>query len=301
VRRLVDWRGQTLKSVGPGVPVEIIGLSDVAEAGEVVERASSPKAARQIADERSLATREDKHAASSRAVLSDIFRQFQEGAQKQLSIVLKADVWGSLQAMRQALYELNDELDEVEIDIIHGAVGEVSESDVLLAVAARAIVIGFHVGADANARAMAESEGVDLRLYKVIYEAIEDIRDAMHGMLEPVYEDVIIGRAEVIAIFRISRIGVIAGCRVTEGRLERGAQIRVSRGDEQTYEGRLDSLKHVNEDMAAIEVGTECGIASEGFRGWKVGDTVECHRQVEVPRKLRPAREARAAVGAARG
>jgi translation initiation factor IF-2 len=296
VRRLGDWRGRALKSVGPGVPVEIVGLSDVPEAGEVVERASSPRAARQIADERQLATREDKLAASSRTVLSDLFRQFQEGAPKQLSIVLKADVWGSLQAMRQALYELNDELDEVEIEIIHGAVGEVTESDVLLAVAANAIVLGFHVGADTNARVLAESEGVDLRQYHVIYEAIEDIRDAMHGMLEPVYEDVTIGRAEVLATFKISRIGVIAGCLVQEGRVERGAEIRVRRGEELIYEGRLDSLRHVNEDLATVEAGTECGIASEGFRGWKVGDLIEAHRQVEVPRKLRTAD---AAVGAA--
>jgi len=300
VRQLSDWRGKSVKSVGPGTPLEIVGLSDVPESGEVVELASSPKAARVLAEERTLATREDRLAASSRTILSDLFRQFQEGAPKQLSIVLKADVWGSLQAMRQALYELNDELDEVEIEIIHGVVGEVNESDILLAMAAKAIVLGFHVGADANARTMAENEGVDLRLYNVIYEAIEDIRDAMYGMLEPVYEDVVIGRAEVLATFKISRIGVIAGSLVTEGRVERGADIRVLRGEEVIYEGRLDSLKHVNEEMSAIEVGTECGIASEGFRGWKVGDVIECHRQVEVPRKLRSATEAGASVGAAR-
>ena len=137
---------------------------------------------------------------------------------------------------------------------------------------------------------------MDLRQYHVIYEAIEDIRDAMHGMLEPVYEDVTIGRAEVLATFKISRIGVIAGCLVQEGRVERGAEIRVRRGEELIYEGRLDSLRHVNEDLATVEAGTECGIASEGFRGWKVGDLIEAHRQVEVPRKLRTAD---AAVGAA--
>ena len=299
VRRLSDWRGKSVKSVGPGTAVKIVGLSDVPESGEVVELASSPRAARVLAEERTLATREDRLAASSRTILSDLFRQFQEGAPKQLSIVLKADVWGSLQAMRQALYEVNDELDEVEIDIIHGVVGEVNESDILLAMAANAIVLGFHVGADASARILAENEGVDLRLYNVIYEAIEDIRDAMHGMLEPVYEDVVIGRAEVLATFKISRIGVIAGSLVTEGRVERGADIRVLRGEEVIYEGRLDSLKHINEEMSAVEVGTECGIASEGFRGWKVGDVIECHRQVEVPRKLRTASDTSASVGAA--
>ncbi|MBM3499394.1 MAG: translation initiation factor IF-2, partial [Armatimonadetes bacterium] len=279
--------------------VEIIGLSGVPESGEVVEKASSLKVAREIASERKEAIRDDRLAASDRTSLSELFRQFQEGAPKELNVVLKADVWGSLQAMRQALYELNEELDEVEVNVIHDAVGEVSESDVLLAVAADAIVLGFHVEADPQARAMADNENVDVRTFNVIYEAIDEIRAAMHGMLDPIFEDRTLGHAEVLQTFRISRVGVIAGCLVTEGRIERGAEMRVYRENELIYQGRIDSLKHVAEDVRSIDVGSECGIATPDFRGWKIGDTIECHRQVEIPRRLPAARDARpSSVGA---
>jgi translation initiation factor IF-2 len=300
VRRINDWRGKMIKDeVGPGRAVQLIGLSGVPESGEIVEKASSQKVAREIAAERSQAIREDRLASTDRASLSELFRQFQEGAPKELNIVLKADVWGSLQAMRQALYELNEELEEVEVNIIHDAVGDVSESDVLLAVASEAIVLGFHVDADTQARAMADNEGVDIRTFNVIYEAIDEIRAAMHGMLDPIFEDRMLGRAEVLQIFRISRVGVIAGCLVTEGRVERGAEMRVSRDGEVIYEGRIDSLKHVAEDVRSIDVGSECGIATPDFRGWKAGDTIECHKQVEIPRRLPAARDARpSSVGA---
>jgi len=294
VRRLNDWRGKTIKEdVGPGRPVEIIGLSGVPESGEIVEKASSLKVARELAAEREEAIREDRLSMSGRTTLSELFRQFQEGAPKELNVVLKADVWGSLQAMRQALYELNEELEEVEVNIIHSAVGEVSESDVLLAVAAEAIVLGFHVDADAQARTLAENEGVDVRTFNVIYEAIDEIRAAMHGMLEPIYEDRVLGRAEVLQTFRISRIGVVAGCIVSEGRIERGADMRVLREEELIYEGRIESLKHVAEDVSSVDVGTECGIATSDYRGWKIGDIIEAHRQVEIPRRMPSPRDAR--------
>ena len=294
VRRLNDWRGKMIREdVGPGRPVRVIGLSGVPESGEIVEKASSLKVARELAAERQEAIREDRLATSGRTTLSELFRQFQEGAPKELNVVLKADVWGSLQAMRQALYELNEELEEVEVNVIHDAVGEVSESDVLLAVASEAIVLGFHVDADAQARAMAENEGVDVRTFNVIYEAIDEIRAAMHGMLDPIYEDRVLGRAEVLQTFRISRIGVIAGSIVTEGRVERGADMRVHRENELIYEGRIESLRHLAEDVSSVDVGTECGIASSDYRGWKIGDIVECHRQVEIPRRLPSPRDAR--------
>jgi translation initiation factor IF-2 len=294
VRRLNDWRGKMIKEeVGPGRPVEVIGLSGVPESGEIVEKASSLKVARDLAAERQEAIREDRLSSSGRTTLSELFRQFQEGAPKELNVVLKADVWGSLQAMRQALYELNEELEEVEVNVIHQAVGEVSESDVLLAVASEAIVLGFHVDADAQARAMAENEGVDVRTFNVIYEAIDEIRAAMHGMLDPIYEDRVLGHAEVLQIFRISRIGVVAGCIVTEGRVERGADMRAYREEELIFEGRIESLKHLAEDVSTVDVGTECGIASSDFRGWKIGDTIECHRQVEIPRRLPSPRDSR--------
>lgn len=286
VRGLTDWRGKRLKSVGPGHPVEIVGLSDVPEAGEVAESASSMKAARQIGLEREDAVRQDRLSAAGGSVLSELFRQFQEGDRKQLNVVLKADVWGSLQAVRQALYELNDELEEIDLEIVHGAVGEVSESDVLLAKASDAIVLGFHVSADANAQAVAENEDVEIRLYTVIYEAIQEMRALMHGMLEPIYEDVTIGRAEVLDTFRVARFGTVAGCLVTEGRIEAGADLRLYRDGELIREGRIDSLRHLTEDVDSVDTGTECGIATAGFRAWKVGDIIEAHRQVEVPRKL---------------
>ncbi len=286
VRGLTDWRGKGLKSVGPGRPVEIVGLSDVPEAGEIAELASSMKAARQIAAERQDAIRQDRLAPPSGAGLAELFRQFQEGQRKQLPIVLKADVWGSLQAVRQALYELNDELEEVVVAIVHDAVGEVSESDVLLAKASGAVVLGFHVGADSNAETLADNEDVEVRLYTVIYEALQEMRALMHGLLEPIYEDVTIGQAEVLDTFRIARFGTVAGCVVTEGRIEAGADLRLLRDDELIREGRIDSLRHLTEDVDSVEAGTECGIATTGFRGWKVGDVIEAHHQVEIPRKL---------------
>ncbi len=286
VRGLTDWRGKQLKSIGPGHPVEIVGLSDVPEAGEIAEAASSVKAARQIGMEREDAIRQDRLSVASGSTLSELFRQFQEGDRKQLNVVLKADVWGSLQAVRQALYELNDELEEIDVEIVHDAVGEVSESDVLLARASEAIVLGFHVGADANAEAVADNEEVEIRLYTVIYEAIQEMRALMHGMLEPIYEDVTIGRAEVLDTFRVARFGTVAGCLVTEGRIEVGADLRLYRDDELVREGRIDSLRHHTEDVDSVDAGMECGIATTGFRAWKVGDVIEAHREVEVPRKL---------------
>lgn len=294
VRRINDWRGRPVTGeVGPGRPVQIVGLSAVPESGDIIEKASSLKVAREIAAEREEAMRNDRLATTTRSTLGELLRQFQEGGRKELNIVLKTDVWGSLQAMRQALYELNEELEEVEVNIIHEAVGEISESDVLLAMAANALVLGFHVDADPQARAMAESEGVDIRTFRVIYEAIDEIRAAMHGMLEPIYEDRVLGRAEVLQTFRISRVGVVAGCLVTEGRVERGAEMRVLREGEVVYEGRIESLRHLTEDVEAVEAGTECGIATTEYRGWKIGDVIECHRQVEIPRRLPSPHDAR--------
>jgi translation initiation factor IF-2 len=286
VRGLTDWRGKRLQSMGPGHPVEIVGLSDVPEAGEVAEAASSMKAARQIGVEREDAMRQDRLASSDASTLSELFRQFQEGDRSQLNIVLKADVWGSLQAVRQALYELNEELDEVDVEIVHDAVGDVSESDVLLAKASGAVVLGFHVEADTNAEAVADSEDVELRLYSVIYEALQEMRAIMHGMLEPIFEDVTLGQAEVLDTFRVGRYGTVAGCLVNEGQIEVGADMRLYRDGELIREGRIDSLRHHTEDVESVDAGMECGIATIGFRGWKVGDVIEAHREVEVPRKL---------------
>ncbi|MGQ9732810.1 MAG: translation initiation factor IF-2 [Candidatus Zipacnadales bacterium] len=293
VRRLNDWRGKQVQQMGPGHPVEIIGLSDVPESGEVCEVASSLKTARQIALERQAAIREDRIAATSHSAFSELFRQLQKQGPKELNVVLKADVWGSLQAMRQALYELGEELEEIDVNIIHSAVGEISESDVLLAMAAEALVLGFHVEADPQARAIADNEGVNIRTFNVIYEAIDEIRAAMYGMLEPIYEDRVLGRAEVLQTFRISRVGIVAGCLVTEGYIERGAEMRVFRDGELIYEGRIDSLRHLQDAVPRIDAGNECGIATLEWRGWKEGDIIEVHKQVEVPRKLPSSKDTR--------
>ena len=302
VRRINDWRGKSIKgTVGPGRAVEIIGLSQVPDAGDIVEKASSAKAARQFATERQEALRDEKLATSHPGGLAELFKQFQEGGAKDLNLVIKADVWGSLQAMRQAMFDLNDELEEVDINIIHDAVGDVSESDVLLAVASNGMVIGFQVSADANARSVADSERIDIRTYNVIYEALDEIRAAMHGMLDPVYEEQFLGRAEVLQVFKSSSAGVIAGCVVTEGHVEINADMRVHRGDEVVYEGRLRSLRHVAQDVSSIDVGTECGIATPAFRQWAEGDIIEASKQVEVPRKIPAPTDARpTSVGAGR-
>ncbi len=293
VRRLNDWRGKMIKGIGPGHPVQAIGLSNVVEAGEVIEVASSAKASRQLAEERAEALRDERLESSKPGGLADLFRQFTQGDRKDLNLIIKTDVWGSLQAMRQAMYELNEELEEVDITIIHDAVGDVSESDVLLAVASSAMVIGFHVEADANARSMAGGEGIDIRIYDIIYEALDEIRAAMHGMLDPVFEEQIIGHAEVLQVFKSSQAGVIAGCRVSDGRLERGADMRVTRGSELVYEGRIDSLRHLANDVREIDAPSECGVATHDHRRWAEGDIIEAHLQVEVPRRMPAPTDAR--------
>ena len=292
VKRMADWQDRTLREVEPGRPVQVVGLSEVPDAGEIVEQASSLKAGRQLAQERQTAEREDRMEVRRGIALSEIFRQLQDSAVKQLNLVVKADVWGSVQAVSQSLLQLNDELDEVTVNVVHSGVGEVSESDVLLAVASEGIVIGFHVGADAMARQTAEAEHVELRFYTVIYECIEDVREAMYGELEPVFEEIVLGRAEVRMLFRISRLGVIAGCMVTEGYLERGAPMRVLREGEVVFEGTMDSLRHIKDDVRRVEAGTECGVSNRGFRAWQEGDIIECRGVVEVPRERRPSGDA---------
>ena len=288
VKRMADWQGRPLREVEAGRPVEVVGLSEVPEAGEIVEKASSLKAARQLAEERQVAEREDRLEARRGILLSEIFRQLQDGTFKQLNLVVKADVWGSVQAVSQSLRQLNEELDEVTVNIVHSGVGEISESDVLLAVASDGLVIGFHVEADAMARQTADAEHVELRFYNVIYECIEDVREAMYGELEPVFEEIVLGRAQVRTLFRISRIGVVAGCMVTEGYLERGAPMRALREGEVVFEGTMDSLRHIKDDVRRVDAGTECGVSNRSFRGWQEGDIIECRGLVEVPRERRP-------------
>jgi translation initiation factor IF-2 len=218
----------------------------------------------------------------SRMSLDALFGQIQDGSVKELELVVKADVQGSVEAVRQSLEKLSN--DEVIVKVIHGGVGAINESDVVLASASNAIIIGFDVRPDAVARQTAEHEGVDIRLYNVIYKAIEDVEAAMKGMLEPVYEEKVIGHAEVRAIFKASAIGNIAGAFVMDGMIQKGCKVRITRGNDQIFEGDLKSLKRFKDDVKDVREGYECGLVFDGFDAINVDDKVEAYEMVEVPR-----------------
>ena len=283
VRAMVDDKGRRVKEAGPSTPVEILGLSDVPSAGEVFIAHENDKTAKSFA-ETYLAQNKEKKLEETKTTMSldDLFSQIQEGNLKELNLIVKADVQGSVEAVKQSLLKLSNE--EVVVKCIHGGVGAINESDVVLASASNAIIIGFNVRPDATAKATAEQEGVDIRLYKVIYQAIEDIEAAMKGMLDPVYEEKIIGHAEVRQIFKASQIGNIAGSYVLDGEFTRGCKIRITREGEQIYEGALASLKRFKDDVKEVKAGFECGLVFEGFDQMQELDIVEAYIMVEVPR-----------------
>lgn len=283
VRAMVDDKGRRVKEAGPSTPVEILGLSDVPSAGEVFLAHENDKTAKAYA-ETYLAQNKEKmlEETKSRMSLDDLFSQIQEGNLKELNLIVKADVQGSVEAVKQSLLKLSNE--EVVVKCIHGGVGAINESDVVLASASNAIIIGFNVRPDATAKATAEREGVDVRLYKVIYQAIEDIEAAMKGMLDPVYEEKIIGHAEVRQIFKASAIGNIAGSYVLDGVFQRGCKVRITREGKQIFEGNLASLKRFKDDVKEVKAGFECGLVFEGFDQMQELDIVEAYIMVEVPR-----------------
>ena len=283
VRAMVDDKGRRVKEAGPSTPVEILGLSDVPNAGEVFLAHENDKTAKSYADT-FVAQNKEKMLAETKSKMSldDLFSQIQEGNLKELNLIVKADVQGSVEAVKQSLMKLSN--DEVVVKCIHGGVGAINESDVSLASASNAIIIGFNVRPDATAKATAEKEGVDVRLYKVIYQAIEDIEQAMKGMLDPVYEEKVIGHAEVRQIFKASAVGNIAGSYVLDGRFERGCKIRITREGEQIYEGSLASLKRFKDDVKEVKEGFECGLVFEDFDKMQELDIVEAYIMVEVPR-----------------
>ena len=283
VRAMVDDKGRRVKEAGPSTPVEILGLSDVPNAGEVIIAHESDKVAKSFA-ETYLAQHKEKmlEETKSKMSLDDLFNQIQEGNLKELNLIIKADVQGSVEAVKQSLMKLSNE--EVVVKCIHGGVGAINESDVSLASASNAIIIGFNVRPDAQAKAIAEREGVDVRLYKVIYQAIEDVEAAMKGMLDPVFEEKVIGHAEVRQLFKASAIGNIAGSYVLDGEFQRGCKIRITREGEQIYEGSLASLKRFKDDVKEVKAGFECGLVFEGFDQMKELDIVEAYIMVEVPR-----------------
>ena len=283
VRAMMDDKGRRVKEAGPSTPVEILGLSDVPNAGEVLVATENDKEAKNfaatfISENKNRLLEETK----AKMSLDDLFSQIQEGNLKELNLIVKADVQGSVEAVKQSLVKLSN--DEVVVKVIHGGVGAINESDVTLASASNAIIIGFNVRPDATAKATAEQEGVDLRLYRVIYQAIEDVEAAMKGMLDPIYEEKVIGHAQVRQIFKASGVGNIAGSYVTDGMFQRGCKIRISREGEQIYEGSLASLKRFKDDVKEVKEGYECGLVFEKFNDIQIDDIVEAYIMEEVPR-----------------
>lgn len=283
VRAMMNDKGQRVKTAGPSTPVEILGLDNVPNAGEVFVATENDKEAKAFAAT-FISESKNKLIEETKAKLSldDLFTQIKAGNIKELPIIIKADVQGSVEAVKQSLTKLSNE--EVQVKVIHGGVGAINESDVALAAASNAIIIGFNVRADSSAKASADHENVDLRLYKVIYQAIEDVESAMKGMLEPVFEDRVIGHAEIRQLFKASGIGTIAGSYVLDGKFQRGCKARISRDGEQIFEGNLASLKRFKDDVKEVATGYECGLVFEKFNDIQEGDLVEAYITVEVSR-----------------
>ena len=283
VRAMMDDQGRRVKEAGPSMPVEILGLNDVPNAGEVFVGCKNDKDARSFAETFISQNKIKKlEETKSKMSLDDLFNQIQEGNLKELGIVVKADVQGSVEAIKQSLVKLSNE--EVVVKIIHGGVGAINESDVTLAAASNAIIIGFNVRPDATAKETAEREGVDVRLYRVIYNAIEDVEAAMKGMLEPVFEEKVLGHAEVRQTFKASGVGTIAGSYVLDGVFERDCSVRLTRDGIVIFEGPLASLKRFKDDVKEVKAGYECGFVFANFNDIKEGDLVEAFKMVEIPR-----------------
>ena len=283
VRAMMDDRGRRIKQAGPSTPVEILGLGDVPNAGEILLSFDSDKEAKNFAgafvsENKNRLLEETKGKLS----LDNLFDQIQASDLKELPLIVKADVQGSVEAVKQSLTKLSNE--EVIVKVIHGGVGAINESDVSLAATSNAIIIGFNVRPDTTAKQLAEQEGVDLRLYRVIYQAIEDVEAAMKGMLDPVFEEKVIGHAEVRQLFKASGIGTIAGSYILDGVFQRNCKVRISREGEQIFEGELASLKRFKDDVKEVKTGYECGLVFDGFNDVKEEDKVEAYIMVEVPR-----------------
>jgi len=286
VRAMIDGRGQKVKIALPSMPVEILGLTGVPEAGDMFVSLGDEAKARQIADYRTEKRRETELTKSSRTSLEDFYQQAQAGEVQELRVIIKADVQGSAEAVRDALTRLST--DEVKLTVLHASVGGISESDVLLASASKGIIIGFNIRPEIKAAQLADREGIELRLYGIIYDVIADVRAAMEGMLAPTYKENPLGRAEVREVFSVSKIGMVAGCMVVEGGVTRGAQVRVVRDHVVVHTGRLSTLRRFKDDVREVSAGTECGASVENFQDVKVGDVLEVYELEEVARRLEP-------------
>ena len=280
VRAMTNDRGERVKTAGPSDPVEVIGFGDVPEAGDIISAVDDDRLSRQVAEERKDKLRAALIKAQQKTSLDDLFSQISAGEIKDLNIIIKADVQGSVEAVRQSLEKLSN--NEVRVRSIHGGVGAINETDVMLASASNAIIIGFNVRPDNNARDIAEREKIDVRLYRVIYNAIEDVQQAMKGMLAPKYREEILGHAEVRQTYKITGVGTIAGSYVIDGKIARNASIRLLRDNVVVHEGKIDSLKRFKDDAKEVATGYECGIGIERFNDVKVGDVIECFVMEEI-------------------
>ncbi len=283
VRAMLDENGERLKEAGPATPVEILGFDKPPPAGEICRVVDSDRTARQLAQKRAARLRTEGFMRRSKSVsLEDLFDRMQEGAIRELNLIIKADVNGSVEAAQQELQKLKH--DEVAVRVIHTGIGAISESDIMLAAASKAIVVGFNVRPNPEARSLAEREGVDIRTYRVIYQLTEDIEQALVGMLKPKELEKVLGTAEVRALFKVSRLGTIAGCMVTTGVMQRSAKVRLLRDGAVVWDGAIDSLKHLKEDVREVREGFECGILLAGFHDEHEGDVIECYETQYVER-----------------
>ncbi|MFQ5903509.1 MAG: translation initiation factor IF-2, partial [Candidatus Binatia bacterium] len=284
VRAMIDDRGHKIEEAPPALPVEILGLQGVPQAGDSFIALTDEAKARQVAEHRHGQQRESELVKTSKVSLEDLYDQIKAGEFKELRIVLKADVHGSVEALTEAMSRLST--DGVKLRVIHGSVGGITESDVLLAAASNAIVIGFNVRPEAKGASLAAQEGVDVRLYTVIYDAMADIRAAMEGMLEPTYKEQIHGRVEVREIFNVRGVGTVVGCYVNEGKIQRSSLIRLLRDRVVVHEGKLASLRRFKDDVREVAAGYECGLALEGFQDLKMGDVIEAYERAPVIRRI---------------
>lgn len=283
IRAMFDDKGKSIKSAGPSIPVEILGLSEVPSAGDRFAVVKDEKTARNMAEIRKQKLKDESFHSANRVSLEDLYSQIQEGTVKELGIIVKADVQGSVQAIKQSLEKLST--DDVKVRVIHGGVGAITETDVTLAAASNALLIGFNVRPDSNASTIADKEGVDIKTYRIIYDAIEDVKSAMIGMLDPEYKEVINGKAEVRMVYKISSVGTIAGCYVLDGKIIRNSEVRVIRDGIVIFESSLASLKRFKDDAKEVNAGYECGLSVERFNDLKEGDIIESFTMQATERK----------------
>ncbi|MBQ5587824.1 MAG: translation initiation factor IF-2, partial [Selenomonadales bacterium] len=280
VRAMMNDRGEKVKKAGPSTPVEVLGLSDVPAAGDILN-AVEEKIAKSVAEKRLAKRRSEEMSSSQKVSLDDLFKQIQAGTIKDLNILIKADVQGSLEAVRQSLLKLNETNNEVRVNVVHAGVGAVNESDIMLASASNALIIGFNIRPDANARRLADSEQIDIRLYRVIYEAISDVEAAMKGLLAPQYKEVQLGRAEIRQVMSFSK-ALVAGCYVLEGKLTNSAQLRIVRNGVVVHDGMIESLRRFKDDVKEVASGYECGVTIEKFRDIKENDIIEAYTMEQI-------------------